>query len=127
MTSTVLAGKLGEDLAVSYLKSRGYKILERNFKKRYGEIDIIAQEGETLVFVEVKTRFSQEFGPPEEAVSFWKLRQVAKTGEFYKMLHPELPELLRIDVVAVELNPDQTCKEIRLIKNAYVKGLDLAR
>jgi putative endonuclease len=120
---TAAAGKVGEDLAVSYLEARDYKILERNFKKRYGEIDIIALESEILVFVEVKTRFSPEFGPPEEAVTPWKLRQIEKTSQFYKMLHPELPEALRIDVIAVELGSDNQAKEIRHIKNAYTKGL----
>lgn len=111
-------GKEGEDLAASHLKSLGYKILERNFKKRYGEIDIIAQDEDTLVFVEVKTRWSKRFGPPEEAVTPWKLKSIIRTAQYYKMLHPELPESLRIDVVAVDLCAQGREKRIRLIKNA---------
>jgi len=112
-----LRGKKGEELAASYLKSQGYKILERNFKKRYGEIDIIAQSGSTLVFIEVKTRWSRKFGLPEEAVTPWKLKSVIRTAQYYKMLHPELPEAMRIDVVAVDFCARGREKRIRLIKN----------
>lgn len=128
MNRKITLGKKGEEIAARFLQKQGYRILERNFKKRYGEIDIVALDPSTagqgtLVFVEIKTRFSSEFGPPEEAVTPWKLRQIAKTGEFYKMLHPELPDLMRIDVVAVELTADSQVKDIRLIKNAYMKGI----
>lgn len=123
MSRKITLGKKGEEIAARFLQKQGYRILERNFKKRYGEIDIVAQDQDTLVFVEVKTRFSHEFGPPEESVTPWKLRQIAKTGQFYKILHPELPDLLRIDVVAVELTADSQLKDIRLIQNAYMKGI----
>lgn len=123
MSRKITLGKKGEEVAVKFLQKQGYKILEQNFKKRYGEIDIVALDKKTLVFVEVKTRFSEEYGPPEEAVTPWKLRQIAKTGQFYKMLHPELPDLLRIDVVAVDLDYKGELENIRLIKNAYMRGL----
>jgi len=123
MSGRISLGKKGEEIAVNFLQKQGYKILERNFKKRYGEIDIVALDGNSLVFIEVKTRFSEEYGSPEESVTSWKLRQIAKTGEFYKLLHPEFPDLLRIDVVAVELTSQGEVKEIRLIKNAYTQGL----
>lgn len=110
-------GKRGEELAAFYLQSQGYQILERNFRKRYGEIDIIAQEKNTLVFVEVKTRWSKKFGLPEEAVTPWKLKSVIKTAQYYKMLHPELPEAMRIDVVAVDFCARGREERIRLIKN----------
>ena len=118
MTSLSLSrGKEGEELAISYLNSLGYKILERNFKKRYGEIDIIALEKETLVFIEVKTRWSKRFGPPEEAVTPWKIKSIIRTAQYFKMLHPELPDAMRIDVVAVDLSPGGGEKKIKLIKN----------
>ena len=116
-------GKKGEEIAVKYLEKSGYKVLEQNFRKRYGEIDIIAQDKDTLVFVEVKTRFSEKYGPPEEAVTPRKLKQIAKTGQFYKLLYPELPDLLRIDVLAVDFDFRGEFKEIRLIKNAYMAGV----
>ncbi len=96
-------GSLAESYAVRLLSSKGYKIIERNFHSRFGEIDIIALEGPTLVFVEVKARWSRKFGAPEEAVTRSKLWKIQKTGEYYSILHPELPKKLRIDVVAIEV------------------------
>ncbi len=110
-------GKIGEDLASSYLSKHGYTIIERNFKARYGEIDIIALSGSILVFIEVKTRIGRQFGLPEEAVTPRKIHEVVKTAEFYKVLHPELPESLRLDVIGIELNSDETLKYFNHIQN----------
>ncbi|MCL5411401.1 MAG: YraN family protein [Patescibacteria group bacterium] len=110
-------GKLGEDLACGYLKKRGYRILARNFFSRRGEIDIVAQEADCLAFVEVKTRFSDSYGLPEEAVTPKKIESILRTGEFYQFLNPESPESLRIDVVAVEFDNDGRLKRMELLKN----------
>jgi len=110
-------GKKGEELAVKYLQNHGYKVLTRNFRSKLGEIDIIAQEKNILVFIEVKTRWSKKFGPPEEAVTPWKIKSIIKTSQYYKMLNPELPELLRIDVMAISLSPSGGVEEIKLLKN----------
>ncbi len=110
-------GKKGEDLAARYLTSLGFSIIARNFKARYGEIDIIALDGATLAFIEVKTRIGESFGKPEEAITPWKLREVVQTAQFYKSLHPELPEALRVDVVAIEFKAEGQLEYIRLIKN----------
>lgn len=110
-------GKKGEKLAAVYLQRHGYRILTTNFRSKLGEIDIIAQERSVLVFVEVKTRWSKKFGLPEEAVSPWKIRSITRTGEYFKMLRPELPESLRIDVVAISLSPGGEVEEMKLIKN----------
>lgn len=115
--STVRAGKFGERIAVELLRKKGYKILDRNFRSRFGEIDIVAEDQGTLVFVEVKTRWSKKFGYPEEAVTPWKLRAIAKTGDYYKATHPNTPDLIRIDVVALEIEEDKLIKA-RIIKNA---------
>lgn len=115
--STVHAGRLGEQIALKILRKKGYKILQRNFRSRFGEIDIVAQDGNTLVFIEVKTRWSKRFGTPEEAVTPWKLRAIAKTGDYYKATHPKTPDLMRIDVVALEIEEDKPIKA-RIIKNA---------
>lgn len=101
-------GRLGEDIAANYLRKKGYAILARNFKARYGELDIIAVHNKTLIFIEVKTRKSSAFGTPEEAVTPWKLREVIKTGEYYKLLHEELPNALRVDVIGIQLDADDT-------------------
>ncbi len=111
-------GNKGEEIAARFLLSQGYKILQRNFKSKFGEIDIIAINHNVLVFIEVKTRWSKAFGLPEEAVTPWKIKSIIKTGEYFKLLHPELPESLRIDVVAISMSPGGEVGEIRLIKNA---------
>ena len=109
--STITAGALGEKAACELLQKQGYKIIDRNFRTRYGEIDIIALDFsnklETLVFVEVKTRWNLDYGYPEEAVTPRKLRLVA---------HPKTPDLLRIDVVAIEVEGDRVVAT-RLIRN----------
>lgn len=97
-------GKQGEDIATVYLQKKGWKILHRNFKARYGEIDIVALDENVLVFVEVKTRINQTYGTPAEAVNSRKLREVVQTAQYYKLLHPKLPEALRIDVMAILLD-----------------------
>ncbi len=94
----------GEDLACEFLKKKGYKIIERNFRKGYGEIDIVCLKNNTLIFVEVKTRTSTSYGTPIEAISYYKLKSLIKTAEFYAHLHPELPSTLRVDAVAVMLD-----------------------
>ena len=109
-------GKLGEDKACEYLRQHGYKIIERNFRKGYGEIDIVALDKNTLVFIEVKTRTSNNFGSPLESITYWKLKTLIKTAQYYKMTHPKLPDSLRIDAVAVTLNGDKV-QSIDLTKN----------
>lgn len=113
----LLLGKLGEKVASKYLVSLGYKIIERNFQKRYGEIDIVALESGTLAFVEVKTRRGNYFGTPEESITPVKLRRLTHAVNYYKLLHPELPESIRIDVVSICFSPLDTVEKIALYKN----------
>jgi putative endonuclease len=108
--------KLGENKACEYLQKLGFKILERNYRKTYGEIDIIAIEKDVLCFIEVKTRTSNLFGSPLEAITPWKLRSLIKTAQYYKMTHHNLPESLRIDAVSVILNSDKV-ETIDLTRN----------
>lgn len=115
--STVRAGKFGERIAIAILKKKGYKILDTNFHSRFGEIDIVAEDRGVLVFVEVKTRWSKKFGSPEEAVTPWKLRAIAKTGDYYKITHLKTPDLFRIDVVALVIQSERVVSA-RIIKNA---------
>ncbi len=96
-------GDLGENFAKELLVSSGYKIVTSNFRSLFGEIDIIAVKDGVLVFVEVKTRWSNKFGAPEEAVDKRKLGKIKKAGEFFSLTHPTLPKKLRIDVVAIEV------------------------
>lgn len=117
MSTNYTVGKSGEDIASGFLRKKNYKIIEQNFKKRYGEIDIVALDGETLVFIEVKTRKSTEFGSPLESITPWKLRSVIKTAQYYKLTHLKLPESLRIDAVGIKLSDNGSVKEIELVKN----------
>lgn len=97
-------GEIGEEYAYRLLKNNGYQVIQRNFRSKIGEIDIIALQSGTLVFVEVKTRWSRKFGKPEEAVTPRKLNKIKRIGEYYLLTHPNLPKKLRIDVVAIEVN-----------------------
>lgn len=108
-------GKKGEEIASDLLIRNGYTIIDRNFLSRFGEVDIVAQEGDTLVFVEVKTRKDMRFGMPQEAVTTSKIRKIKKTAEYYSLLHPELPKKIRIDVVALIVNGD-TIEYSKIIK-----------
>lgn len=98
-------GKLGEDLAVKYLENKGYKILERNFEARQGEIDIIALDlkKEELVFIEVKTRTSLRYGNPIEAVDQRKQKHLIKTIKYYLYSRHLENEFIRVDVIEIYL------------------------
>lgn len=118
--SNKIKGKYGEDLAVNYLIKNKYKIIERNYRfSRYGEVDIIALDKDTLCFVEVKTRSSDVFGTAFEAVTKTKLDKIRKCALFY-IQNPECKfKNYRIDAVSVLLYGDNTAKEpeITHIKN----------
>lgn len=114
--------KRGEELATDYLQKHGYKIIDRNFRKGYGEIDIVAIENsgdseKTLVFIEVKTRTSNQFGSPLEAIGYWKLKTIVKTAQFYKLTHPGLPDGLRIDAISIILKQNSVLQDLQHIKN----------
>ena len=110
-------GKKGEEVALRFLKKNGYKIIEKNYVCKMGEMDIIAREKDTLVFVEVKTRTSMVFGPPQLAVNSTKQMQLSKVA-LYFLKEKRLEEVkARFDVVAVLLRPRGD--EIELIKDAF--------
>lgn len=95
-------GQLGEEIAAKYLEGHGYKVLERNFHySRFCEIDIIAKEKETLVFVEVKTRTTANFGHPYEAITKKKLDNIYKAALFYLQQTKEKYKDYRIDIVSI--------------------------
>ena len=102
-------GARGEDMAAAHLQGLGYRIVERNVRTRYGEMDIVARDGETIVFVEVRTRRSTSFGTPEESVTPRKRRRLARLALSY-IQERELGEnAWRVDVIAIALggaNPD---------------------
>jgi putative endonuclease len=110
-------GRRGEEAASRFLKKQGYRIVERNYTCKLGEIDLIAYEKDTLSFIEVKTRTSLQYGPPQLAVHPFKQRQLAKTALYFlKEKRLDDPKA-RFDVVAVILGP--AGEEIELIRNAF--------
>jgi putative endonuclease len=111
-------GGSGEDMAAAFLQGLGYVILTRNYRKRFGEIDIVAEEGNTLVFVEVKTRSSGAFGCPLEAVDDRKQRRMARAALDYLSSRKQHDRPARFDVVAVHL-PPQGQPRIEHVRNAF--------
>ena len=113
------SGKKGEELAARFLKKSGYKILEKNFKKPYGEIDIIAQKGENIAFVEVKTRKSDIYGTPAEFVTAKKQLRLKKAAYAYIQKN-NLDAEFTFDIIEVYLNTENGVKINHLINAFYV-------
>lgn len=116
-------GALGEKIAAEHLTGLGYVIRERNFRSREGEIDIIAEKDDFLVFIEVRTRTSSSFGTPEESVTAQKKERLLALAEAYMEDRDDLPSSWRIDVVALELGPKGKVSRLELIENAISPGL----
>ncbi|MCU1383695.1 MAG: hypothetical protein JWL71_2392 [Acidobacteria bacterium] len=118
MTDARIAlGKTGEDLACAALEQRGYEIIDRRHRQRGGEIDIIAKDGATWVFVEVKARDSHEFGEAVEAVTPSKRRRIARLAIDYATRHRLLNCPCRFDVVAIHF--DDGNARIEVFQNAF--------
>ncbi|MDD4909133.1 MAG: YraN family protein [Candidatus Omnitrophica bacterium] len=109
-------GRKGEDIAEGFLRRRGCKIIVRNFSCRSGEIDIIAGQGNTTVFIEVKTRCSDEFGLPEESLTPDKISRLRRSAQFYIKNHADPEGNFRFDVISITLRDNY---EIRLIEDAF--------
>ncbi len=109
-------GKKSEIIASQFLKNKGYKILEMNYKNKIGEIDIIAQDVDYLVFVEVKARFSKLFGDPLEAVDYRKQQKIRRVAELYLLIKRKTNMNCRFDVVAILGDEDS---DINHIENAF--------
>lgn len=114
-------GRTGERLAAEKLISQGYRILERNFRCRYGEIDLVAEDEHDLIFVEVKTRRGCAYGLPEEAVNARKQRKILDVAMCYLDLHNCSERSWRVDVVAVQLNVRGKLEEIRIYQHAFAR------
>ena len=115
-------GAKGEEIALRYLKSRGYRILERNYRIKFGEIDIIAEQGDNLVFIEVKTRSDNHFGSPFESVTKQKQKQLSKVALEYISKQGWHNRPARFDVVGIELQEGENTFQkaaIELLQNAF--------
>ena len=122
MIERLQVGKAGEEAAVQYLCQQGYRIVERNYRCRFGEIDLIARDGKTLTFIEVKTRRPQRFGPAAAAVTLEKQRHLIKASQLYLIQKRKACELCRFDVVTIELGAQEP--RIELIKDAFQPASD---
>lgn len=116
-------GQLGERHAARYLRARGLRILEGNFRTKLGELDIVARDRDTLVFVEVRTRTSETTMTPLESVNAEKQTRIARTGRQYRRLRhiPDCP--IRYDVVEVIATPFGQVTDVRHIEGAFIEGL----
>ncbi len=110
-------GDKGEKLARDFLKKKGYRIIETNFRCREGEIDIVARKKDYLVFVEVRTKTGAGYGSPEESITFAKKDKLIASALSYIDTHKNLPDSWRIDFVAVELDEGGRVKRIELFEN----------
>jgi putative endonuclease len=111
-------GLMGEKLACEFLGKNGYDIVERNYRCPEGEIDIIARQQDTLVFIEVRTKTSRKYGTPEESITRAKADRLRTLAARYGQSHNNLPEAWRIDVVAIQMNKDGRASRIEIIENA---------
>ena len=110
-------GKSGEDLAVRYLKKNGYQVLCRNYRTRFGEIDIIAKDADTIVFVEVKSRRTLTYGHPKYSITQKKQERISKTALYYLKENEQSTSRARFDVVTINSADKKT--DVEIIKNAF--------
>jgi len=111
-------GRQGEDLAADYLRRLRYRILERNYRCRCGEVDIVARQGSTIVFVEVKTRRSDLYGSPAQSVTPFKQRQISRAAQTWLAVNRLAEAAARFDVVAIRIHEGKS-PEIEHIVNAF--------
>lgn len=113
-------GREGEEISAKYLSDKGYKILERNYHTRFGEIDLIVSKNDNLIFVEVKLKHGDNFGTPEEMIGNSKLSQVQRMAEFYLMDKPDVAKKHKtysIDAVCVVMNEGGEVERINHYEN----------
>lgn len=110
-------GKESESIAARHLKKCGYRILEQNYRTRLGEIDIIAKDKDSIVFVEVKARKSGHFGNPKWAITSKKQKKISMAALYYLKVTNQINVKARFDVVAISSNPNNP--GIEIIKNAF--------
>jgi len=118
--SAVSFGKEGEEAAAVFLKKKGYRILEMNFRTKTGEIDIVAEHKKTVAFIEVKTRSKLNFGQPETAVNEAKQRKLFRVAELFLAKYKITERPCRFDIVAISGDPNEPKNwEFRLTQDAF--------
>ncbi len=109
-------GKKAEEIAAEYLEKCGYKIIEKNFYTKSGEIDIIAKDKETIAFIEVKARKSLTYGPPEQSITYTKKKKISQSAMFYLKKTKQMNKKARFDVLSIIADNEI---KFKLIKNAF--------
>jgi len=117
-------GQRGEDIAAAHLQQQGYEVLARNWRCPAGELDVVAREGQTLAFVEVRTRRGDRFGTPEQSITPAKQAKLVELAQTYLQEKDLTDENWRIDVVAVEMDRRGRVKRLNLIRNAVWGSVD---
>ena len=117
--NNIKIGKYGEDLASKYLEAKGYKIKERNYRTFLGEIDIVCEYKGNIIFVEVKTRRSEKFGYPEEAINFNKQRKIIKNALCYLSKYHLWDKNCSFDVILISISKNRDLKKIEHVRNAF--------
>ncbi|MBQ6820501.1 MAG: YraN family protein [Clostridium sp.] len=112
-------GNFGEYLALSYLKNIGYKLLSKNFRTKYGEIDLIFIDNDVIVFIEVKSRYNYHFGLPREAITYSKEKQIINVSSYYLYKNELLNYNCRFDVIEVYFNTTNNTYKINHIIDAF--------
>jgi len=120
-TPKQILGTHGEQLAAEFMKNKGYTIFEKNYRVHHtGEIDLIAQKGDEIVFIEVKTRSSTQYGYPEEAVDYWKAKKISKSMRHFLHIHSLHDSYIRFDVISVYINEKNNITDIRHNENVIL-------
>ena len=112
-------GKQGEQLAQEYIRQQGYTLLEKNFRCKVGELDLIAKDRHMVVFLEVRTKTSTAYGPAYNSVTPHKQRQVKRVALFYIAQHNLVNTQFRFDVIGITLNPQSGEHRLDHIQNAF--------
>lgn len=107
-------GKTGENYAANHLVSLGFRIKERNYRTRLGEMDIIAEKGEKIYFCEVKTRVGDLHGKPYEAVTYRKLQHIQRVAQTYLLQNKIKNSKLSVQVISIEIFPDGSVKKLKM-------------
>ena len=112
-------GSYGEDLAIDYLKNKGYTIVARNFRNRNGEIDLICKYLDIIIFIEVKSRYSYHFGLPRESVTYFKQKKIIYISKYFLYKYKLLNYNCRFDVIEIYFNKNNNSYFIEHIKDAF--------
>ncbi len=115
-----IKGSKGEDIAREYLQNKGYRVIDQNFRNKFGEIDLIMSKGNTLIFIEVKLKIGEQFGTPEGMIGPRKLLQVQKTAEMFLQKYPQINKNFasyQIDAFCIVLNKNNQILRVNHYEN----------